>query len=249
MWDALSEVPMERREALGTLLAGAASAALAPSLNAAGRSLPETPAGKAGAHAIQPLPFDAKKLDGLSEKLLLSHHDNNYAGAVKNLNKLEGDLAGLTKDSPGYLVAGLKERELTFTNSVILHEHYFGNLGGDGKPGGGIQKAITEAFGGFGRWEELFRATGLGLAGGSGWVILDHNFHTGELRTYWAGAHTQSVAFGAPLLVMDMFEHAYQMDFGAAAAKYIDAFFRNIQWDEVQRRHEAALRMAKAMKA
>jgi len=72
---------------------------------------------------------------------------HNYGGAIKNLNKVEDELARVTKDTPGYLVGGLKERELTFTNSVILHELYFGNLGGDGKPAGTIQKA----FGGFGR--------------------------------------------------------------------------------------------------
>ncbi len=199
-----------------------------------------------GKHALVPLPFDPKKLKGLSEKLILSHHENNYGGALKNLNKVEDELARVTKDTPGYLVGGLKERELTFTNSVILHELYFGNLGGDGKPAGTIQKALGGAFGGFGRWEELFRATGMSLAGGSGWVILDFNFHTGDLRTYWSGNHTQSVAFGEPLLVMDMYEHAYQLDYGAAAAKYVDAFFANIRWDEVNRRFERAQRAAAA---
>ncbi len=78
----------------------------------------------------------------------------------------------------------------------------------------------------------MFRATGVSLSGGSGWVLLDYNFQTKQLCTYWSGNHTQSVAFGLPLLVLDTYEHSYQMDYGAAAAKYIDAFFRNINWDE-----------------
>jgi superoxide dismutase, Fe-Mn family len=204
---------------------------------------PPVPAGK---HTVVPLPFDAKKLKGLSERLMVSHHDNNYAGAVSNLNKVEEEFTRVRKDTPGYLVAGLRERELTYTNSLILHEHYFGNLGGNGKADGAIAAALGEAFSGLGRWEELFRATGLTLSGGSGWVVLDYNFQWSDLRIYGSGGHPQQVAFGAPLLVMDMYEHAYQMDFGAAAAKYVDAFFDNINWHEVNRRYERALAMARA---
>jgi Fe-Mn family superoxide dismutase len=202
-----------------------------------------------GNHPLAPLPFDPGKLQGLSERLLRSHHENNYGGAVKNLNKVEEELARVDKDTPGFIVGGLKELELTFTNSMILHEHYFGNLGGDGKASGLIEKALAREHGSFSRWEELFRATGASLAGGSGWAILDFNLHTGELRTYWSGNHTQSVAFGMPLLVMDMYEHAYAIDYGAAAAKYIDAFFQNLQWDEVNRRFERAQKVHAALKA
>jgi len=191
-------------------------------------------------HPVRPLPFDARKLNGFSERMIVSHHENNYGGAVKNLNKVEEELTRVTKDTPGFVVAGLKERELTFTNSMILHEHYFGNLGGDGKASGEIEKRLAAQFGSFARWEELFRATGISLSGGSGWVLLDYNFQTGELCIYWSGNHTQSVAFGQPLLVLDMYEHSYQMDYGAAAAKYIDAFFRNVNWDEVSFRLERA---------
>jgi len=202
-----------------------------------------------GQHPIIPLPFDARRLDGISERMILSHHENNYGGAVKNLNKVEEELARMTKDTPGFVIAGLKERELTFTNSMILHEHYFGNLGGHGKPSGRIEKRLAAEHGTFGRWEELFRATGASLSGGSGWAILDYNFQTGQLRTYWSSNHTQSVAFGQPLLVLDMYEHSYQMDYGASAARYIDAFFRNINWDEVNRRLERADKAAAAFGA
>jgi Fe-Mn family superoxide dismutase len=243
-----------RREALGALAAvgSAALVSMGRTAMADEKEKPRATTGlriAAGKHELVPLPFDPTKLRGLSERLLVSHHDNNYAGALKNLNKLEEQLATVTKDTPGFVVAGLKERELTFTNSLILHEHYFGNLGGDGKAGGEIQQALSESFGGFGRFEELFRATGMSLAGGSGWTILDYSFQAGDLRIYWAGNHTQSVAFGAPLLVLDMYEHAYAIDYGAAAAQYVDAFVANVQWDEVSRRYERARKAAKALKA
>ena len=138
----------------------------------------------AGKHELVPLPFDPKKLRGLSEKLIVSHHENNYAGALKNLNKVEGQLATVTKDTPPFVVSGLKERELTFGNSVTLHELYFANLGGDGKAAGDIAKALAEAYGSLARWEEEFRATGASLAGGSGWVILDIELATSTLRTH-----------------------------------------------------------------
>ncbi len=200
-----------------------------------------------GRHTTKPLPFDPKVLRGLSERLIVSHHDNNYGGALKNLNKVEEELTRITADTPGFIVGGLKERELTFTNSVILHELYFGNLGGDGKADGQVQKDLADTHGSWSRWEEAFRATGMSLAGGSGWAVLDFNLHTGDLRTYWSGNHTQALASGCPLLVMDMYEHAYQMDYGAAAAKYVDAFFQNIRWDEVNRRLERARRAAAAL--
>ena len=193
-------------------------------------------------HALKPLPFDPAKLRGLSERLIVSHHENNYGGAVKNLNRTEEELARVTKDTPPLLVAALKERELTFANSATLHELYFGSLGGDGKSAGAIEAAVAATYGSFGRWEELFRLTGMGLAGGSGWVVLAWDFQRDQVRSYWSGNHTQACAFGQPLLVLDMYEHAYAIDYGAAATKYVDAFFHNVQWDEVNRRLESAQR-------
>ncbi|HVE83807.1 MAG TPA: Fe-Mn family superoxide dismutase [Myxococcales bacterium] len=244
---------MKRRELLQAAVAGAAMAGAAAAAGAAAPPAP-APAAPAGAvapgkHDVVPLSFDPKKLAGLSEKLLVSHHDNNYAGAVKNLNKVEEELARVNKDTPGFLVAGLRERELTFTNSLILHELYFGNLGGDGKAAGAVAAALGEAFGSLARFEELFRATGASLGGGSGWAVLSLNFRTGHLNVYGSGNHTQALASGQPLLVMDMYEHAYAMDYGAAAAKYIDAFFQNARWDEVDRRYQRARKAAATLLA
>ena len=235
---------LTRRESFAAIAGlGVASLAAPRALAAAAADKGAAPSGPhvpPGQHAPVVLPFDPKRLPGLSEKLLVSHHDNNYIGALTNLNAVELELARTTKDTPGFVVAGLRERELSFTNSVILHERYFANLGGDGKPAGTVTDAIAATLGGVPRFEELFRATGLSLAGGSGWTLLDLDFSTGDLRIYWAGNHTQSVAFGAPLLVLDMYEHAYALDYGAAAAKYVDAFMANVAWSEVERRYASA---------
>jgi len=217
------------------LLAGGVAAAIVTPALAAPTPKP-TPPMKPGTHALVDLPFKPEAARGLSAAMLISHHANNYSGAVKNLNKVELELANVTKDTPGFLVAALRERELTYTNSKILHEHYFGNLGGDGKRAGAIDKRLAAQFGSTARWEELFRATAMSLGGGSGWVLLDLDYSTGDLRIYGTSGHTQSLAFGQPLLVLDMFEHAYAIDYGAAHAKYIDAFFQNIRWSEVDKR-------------
>ena len=233
---------LTRRESFAAIAGLGVASLVAPhvALGAGEATAPRAPHVAPGQHTPAPLPFDPKRLPGLSEKLLVSHHDNNYAGALRNLNAVELELVRVTKETPAFLVAGLRERELTFTNSVILHEHYFANLGGDGKAAGAVKDAIAASFGGFPRFEELFRATGLSLAGGSGWAVLDLDFSTGDLRIYGAGNHTQSVAFGAPLLVLDMYEHAYALDYGAAAAKYVDAFMANVAWSEVERRYTLA---------
>src|SRR5262245_19004352 len=123
-----------RREMLQISAGAAAGALLVPALAGAKVAQPQPP--KPGGHEVKPLPFDAAKAHGLSAAMLTSHHDNNYAAAVKNLNKVELDVQKIDKDTPGYTVAGLRVRELTYTNSKILHEHYFDNLGGDGKVAG-----------------------------------------------------------------------------------------------------------------
>ena len=240
-----------RREALGMMAAGGAATLLkgAPfRLRAEGGGMAPLP-GPLPPHAIAPLPFQAGKLKGLSERLIVSHHDNNYAGAVKNLNAVRTQIAALPKDAPGFLVGGLRAKELTYANSATLHEAYFSNLGGDGKPSGSAAQALASAFGSAAAWEEAFRAVGSSLGGGSGWTILDFSFADGGLHIAWAGDHSQTLASGYPLLVMDMYEHAYQMDYGAAAGKYIDAFFQNVDWDEVNRRLDRARKAYAAMKA
>jgi Fe-Mn family superoxide dismutase len=189
-------------------------------------------------HAPIPLPFDAKSLKGISAKLIQSHWENNYVGAVKALNLMRARLTQVLNDtnSAPYLYNGLKREQLIRTGSVVLHELYFDNLGGDGKAGADLRKKIAEAFGSFEMWEAEFRKIGQGLGGGSGWVVLGYNHTLKVLENYWMADHSTSPPRTTPILVMDMYEHAYQMDYGAAAAKYIDAFFANINWEAAAQR-------------
>lgn len=253
-----SKTEMTRREVLttvalgGALLGSCTSAAPASAepprsrgaSSGPGALTPPNPAALTGTHAPLPLPFAAGSLNGLSERLITSHHENNYGGAVKNLNRVEQELAQTNPDTPPLLVAALRERELTFRNSKSLHEAYFGNLGGNGKRSAPIERALAGAYATSARWEQHMRGTAMGLGGGSGWAILGLELDTGGLRTFWSGNHTQVLATSVPLLVMDMYEHSYHIDFGAGVARYIDAFFANVNWEEVARRFERAQRLS-----
>ncbi|HKX84849.1 MAG TPA: Fe-Mn family superoxide dismutase [Pyrinomonadaceae bacterium] len=227
-----------RREALaGALSAGAGILAVGHGADAQTSLAPAF----SGKHQPKPLPFDAAKLNGISEKLIRSHHENNYTGAVKALNLVEQRLAALSteKDLPPYIYGDLKRQELIRTGSVVLHELYFANLGGNGRADGKARKQIERSFGSFETWEAEFRRTGNSLSGGSGWTIFAYNLHTKEFHNYWSADHTSNAPFSVPLLVLDMYEHAYQIDYGAAAAKYVDAFMLNVNWEEVNRRIES----------
>lgn len=231
---------MNRREVVGAL-AGSVVAATALGRTAEAKTPAFAPVAP-GKHEVRPLSFNAAKLAGLSEKLLTSHHDNNYAGAIKNLNAVELELDKITKDTPGFQVAALRERELTYANSAYLHERYFENLGGDGKASGDLSKSLVTQFGSAGRWEELLRATAMSLGGGSGWVVLAMSPLTKDLRIVGTSGHAPALAAGVPILVLDMFEHAYALDYGAAHAKYIDAFMANVDWGVLEKRWQAARR-------
>lgn len=236
-----------RRNVLGVLATGAATG-----VSTFAQQPPaavEAPRARAfrGEHQLKPLPFDPTKLSGLSEKLLRSHWENNYGGAVKALNAVEQRLATAMKDPdlPPYLYGGWKREELVRTGSVVLHEHYFANLGGDGKSSGSASALLGEWFGSAAAWEAEFRRTAMALSGGSGWVVLARNLWTGEVHNYWMWDHQHQPAMSVPLLVLDMYEHAYHLDFGAAAAKYVDAFFTNVNWDEVSRRVEWSAKLGR----
>jgi len=143
----------------------------------------------AGRHEPKPLPFDPAKLRGLSERLVRSHWENNYCGALKALNVIEQRLAAMVDDTdlPPYVYGGLKREELLRTGSVRLHELYFANLGADGKPGQAMERILAHDFGAYSRWEAEFQRTANALAGGSGWVILARG-PGGDLHNYWRGA-------------------------------------------------------------
>lgn len=240
---------ISRREAIETLAASGVGLTLTGFAEA--QTQPAMAKAFAGQHQLKPLPFDPAKLKGISEKLIRSHHENNYSGAVKALNAVEQRLAAMLneKDLPAYVYGDLKREELVRTGSVVLHEFYFGNLGGDGKAAGDVLNAIKQGWGGYEQWEAEFKKTGNALGGGSGWVIFALNFHTGGLHNYWSWDHMHNAPTGTPLLAMDMYEHSYQMDYGAAAGKYVDAFMQNVNWEEVNRRFTRAVKMATLMKS
>ena len=213
----------------GAVLASAAAMTLSQTAQA------QVAAGPKPAYTVKPLPFDPKSIKGLSEKILVSHHDNNYAGAVRRLNAIGAQVAETDfAKAPVFLVNGLKREELIAMNSMILHELYFDSLGGGGSPSGALADAITRDFGSVERWRAEFSAMGRAEGGGSGWVLLTYSSRDKRLVNQWAADHTNNVAGGRPILALDMYEHAYHMDYGASAGGYVDAFMAAIRWDNVQ---------------
>ena len=232
----MSKPEIDRRLLLGGMaLAGAAAAAT---------QAPAQPAGAAFAPQPQPLPFDPKAVPGLSEKLLTSHHDNNYVGAVKRIASIRGEFAKLDlATAPGFMINGLKREELLAWNSMILHEVYFAGFGPAVAPSAPLGQALERDFGSHERWAAEFSGMGKALGGGSGWVILAYSPHDRRLVNSWASDHTQNLAGGAPLMALDMYEHAYHMDYGAKAAAYVDAVMKAMSWrhaNEAFRRASAA---------
>ena len=241
---------VSRREAIREIAAGGAGLTLASIVGgeAQGQTPPAAQPARAfrGQHQPKPLSFNPAKLNGLSEKLIRSHWENNYGGAVKALNAVEQRLAAMLRetDAPAYMYGDLKREELIRTGSVVLHENYFDNLGGNGRADGKALELIKEWFGSYEQWEMEFRKTANALGGGSGWAMLTYNLHNGEVHNYWSWDHAHNPAMGRPLLVLDMYEHSYHMDYGAAAARYVDAFMKNVNWEEVNRRVESVLKRA-----
>jgi superoxide dismutase, Fe-Mn family len=193
-------------------------------------------------HAVTPLPFKPPRLDGLSERLLASHYENNYGGALRRLNAIGRRLAALdVANAPVFELNGFKREELVAAGSVILHEVYFDALGGaGGDPTGDLVAAIERDFGSLAAWRAEFTAMGKALAGGSGWVVLAWSARLGRLVNHWAADHAHALPGGVPVLALDMYEHAYHLDFGAGAAAYVDAVMRNLHWERIAGRHERA---------
>lgn len=185
-------------------------------------------------YQMKPLACDPAKLTGLSEKLIVSHYENNYGGAVKRLNAITAQLAELDfANAPVFVLNGLKREELIASNSMILHEVYFDGLGGSGVLGSDLNAALARDFGSIERWRAEFIAMGKALGGGSGWVLLTYSPRDGKLVNQWASDHTHTLAGSTPILALDMYEHSYHMDYGAKAALYVDAFMQNINWEKV----------------
>jgi len=181
-------------------------------------------------------------LNNMSTRLIESHYENNYGAALRRLNAITEQLERLdVANAPGYQLAALKRDELTALNSTLLHELYFASLGGDGtKPTDAMVEAFTRDFGTYQRWKDEFMAMGYALGGGSGWVLLTWVPRDGRLVNQYASEHTQAVVGAIPILALDMYEHAYHIDFGANARAYVDTFMRNVDWRAVEGRLQDA---------
>ncbi|HEX2651443.1 MAG TPA: Fe-Mn family superoxide dismutase [Burkholderiales bacterium] len=182
-------------------------------------------------------------LNGLSPKLIESHYENNYGGAMRRLNAISEQLEAMDfEKAPGHVLNGLKREQLVALNSTLLHELYFASLGGDGKPAKDMSEALARDFGSMDRWRAEFRAMGYALGGGSGWVLLTWVPRDARLINQYASEHSQAIASGVPILALDMYEHAYHMDFGANAKAYVDTFMRNLDWPGLFQRYEDAVK-------
>jgi superoxide dismutase, Fe-Mn family len=191
-------------------------------------------------HQMKPLSCDPARIKGMSERLIVSHYENNYGGAVKRLNLIDEKLAELDMASAaGFLINGLKREQLIAMNSMVLHEVFFDGLGDQSAPGTLLHDAIARDFGSFERWRSEFIAMGKALGGGSGWVLLSWSPRDRRLVNQWAADHCHSLAGGTPILALDMYEHSYHIDFGAKAATYVDTFMEAIRWAIADRNYAA----------
>jgi Fe-Mn family superoxide dismutase len=185
-------------------------------------------------------------MEGFSETLLRNHF-GLYAGYVNNVNKLSDLLSSANPVSPEY--AELKRRFGWEFNGMRLHELYFGNLkkgASTVSPGSALAKAIISEFGSIENWEKDFRS--VGAMRGIGWAILYYDIPGKRLFNCWINEHDAGHPAGAiPILVMDVFEHAYMTDYGTKRAYYIAAFFKNINWKEAESRFMAVQQANKGL--
>ena len=203
-------------------------------------------------HSLAPIACKPWTLSGLSERLIVSHYENDYGAAVRSLNAIRADLeVRAVADVSPYQLLAMKREELAAMNSVFLHELYFGSLGGDGGvlfTGSGhgtrmlepISAAVVQQFGGVAKWRQEFAALAEALSHGSGWAVLSYSRRDGRLYNQIAIDHSNAMIDAVPLIALDMYEHAYHLDFGANASAYIDAFMRNIDWGVVNGRFAEA---------
>ena len=198
-------------------------------------------------YSMKPIGCDPARIKGMSERLIVSHYENNYGGTVKRLNAIDEKLAELNfASAPAFVVNGLKREQLIAMNSMILHELFFDGLGEESEPSARVKNALARDFGSYERWHQEFLAIGKALRGGSGWVLLTWSPRHGKLVNQWAADHCHTLAGAEPILALDMYEHSYHIDFGAKADTYVETFMQAIRWDntdhllaELERKREA----------
>jgi Fe-Mn family superoxide dismutase len=184
---------------------------------------------------VKKLSFE--KLTGISEGTIESHYGKLYQGYVKKYQEIQDKLKVVDNTKANATFSELRElkvEESFAMNAILLHEAYFDILGGGGEKGGEILGAIEKDFGSYDAWLANFKALGLCSRG---WVVLYYDFNDGELKNGLLDAHNLYGVWGtAPILVMDMYEHAYFMDFGVDKKSYIETFFNNLNWSVIDER-------------
>ncbi len=190
--------------------------------------------------AHQPRKFELKGLDGISDNQISQHMDILYVGYVNKLNEIEERLSSVDITKANQVFSdfrALKAEESFALNGVVLHELYFGNLGGkEGLGAGKLQDLMVRDFGSFEKWTDNFKACGMAARG---WVILGMSAYDGRLHNYCLDTHNFNFpAMCTPLLVMDVYEHAYAIDYGVKRPPYIEAFMKNIDWEAAVNRLE-----------
>lgn len=199
-------------------------------------------------YPIAPLFVRPWTLNGISPRLIESHYEINYGGTVNRLNALAEQLDSLDRaTTPPEVIHRLKRDEFTALNSMLLHELYFSSIGGDGRAvPADMTAALTRDFGSVNRWRDEFigLAGSLAATGGAGWVLLTFVPRDGRLINHVATDDNHAIAGGIPVLAIDMYEHAYHIDFGANCTAYIAVFMRNIDWKTVEQRAQNAAKVA-----
>src|SRR3974390_729027 len=188
----------------------------------------------------------------MTPRLIESHYQINYGGVVQRLNAIDEELTALDPGTTSpEIIHRLKRDEAAALNSMLLHELYFASLGGDGRAvPETMAGAVAQDFGSVTRWRDEFvaLATGLAKAGSTGWVLLSYVPRDHRLLNHVAADDGQMFGGAIPILALDMYEHAYRIDFGANASAYIACFMRNIEWNAVQTRYNGAAKVDPPLK-
>jgi Fe-Mn family superoxide dismutase len=194
-------------------------------------------------YRVAPLFCRPWTLNGMSPRLIESHYEHNYGGALTRLNAVTEELEALDpKGASPSLLSRLRQEQADLLNSTLLHELYFASLGGDGRtPTLRMADALTNDFGSVGRWRDEFVMLAEALGGDTGWILLTYVPRDRRLINHSATDHSQSIAGGIPILALDMYAHAYHIEFGANPTAYVAAFMRNIDWKAVEVRYEDAV--------
>lgn len=190
--------------------------------------------------AHEPKKFDLKGLQGISDNQITQHMDILYVGYVNKLNEIEARRQDCDISKANQVFSdfrAIKVEETFALNGVVLHELYFENLGGaGGAPGGKLADRLTEDFGSFDKWSEEFQKCGMAARG---WVMLGLCLYDRKLHNYCLDTHNYNVpVVTKPILIMDVYEHAYAIDYGVKRPPYIEAFMKNIEWSAPEQRFE-----------